>query len=243
MKQDLGIRNLTIKRLAKVTLIAGANGAGKTRVLKAAAKAARTARTPERNASDTADGVPPQTWIDASGPDAATLTKWWDKAGLTGEQPHVIEAVRTMVDDIENISLISPDWEPRLIPVATLKGKTRRIPLRDLGSGTMQFFMIALALANTRDGLLLIEAPDAGIHYLALATLWPMILNGANRNNVQVIATTYSTDSIYGLAVGSREHDDDAAYVRLDRRGDEVHAVEYVMETLRVAEAQNIAIM
>ena len=107
----------------------------------------------------------------------------------------------------------------------------------------MRFFEIALAIANTQNGLLLIEAPDAGVHYTAHATLWAMILDGAIESGIQVIATTHSTDSIYALgeAAGTRD-DHAAAYLRLEKRNDETRAVEYTMPSIRVADEQNIAV-
>ena len=242
-----GIRNLTIDRLARVTLIAGANGVGKTRLLDATAKLWKTSTMmPTAGASNVraASRTGPITWITSSDLDPKTRTTWWDNAGLTGQQNEVIDAVRRITGNIKGITLISPDSDTRLIPVAMTTDHGNPIPLKTLGSGAVRFFEIAIALANTRDGLLLIETPDAGVHYTAQDTLWAMILERATQNNVQVLATTHSTDSIYALAEATRTRHDDAAaaYLRLERRNDEVRAVEYAMEAIRVADKQNIAV-
>ena len=242
-----GIRNLTIDRLAQVTLIAGANGVGKTRLLDATAKLWKTSTMmPTAGASDVraASRTGPITWITSSDLDPKTRTAWWDNAGLSRQQTEVIDAVRRIAGNIKWITLISPDSDTRLIPVAMTTDHGNPIPLKTLGSGAVRFFEIALALANTRDGLLLIETPDAGVHCTAQNTLWAMILERATRNNVQVLATTHSTDSIYALAEATRTRHDDAAaaYLRLERRDDEVRAVEYTMEAIRVADKQNIAV-
>ena len=240
-----GIQNLTIDRLARVTLIAGANGVGKTRLLEAAAKLWETSTISAASGNNirATSRTGPITWMDASGLDPKTRTRWWDNAGLTEEQNQVVDAVREIADDIKKISLVSPDSDTRLIPVAMTTSHNHPVPLKTLGSGAMRFFEVALALANTRNGLLLIEGPDAGVHYTAQTTLWAMILERAARSNVQVLATTHSTDSIYALAEAAGTRDDNAAaYLRLERRDDKVAAVEYTMTAIRVADRQHIAV-
>ena len=240
-----GIQNLTIERLAHVTLIAGTNGVGKTRLLEAVAKLWKASPSLAGNGANAQPQgkTGPITWIDESALDPNTRTKWWDHTKLSGHQHHVVESVRKIAANVTGMTLTSPDADRRLMPVAMTTTHDNPVPLKTLGSGAIRFFEISLALENTRDGLLLIETPDVGVHYTGLAALWAMILEGTTRNNVQVIATTHNTDSIYALGEATRKLDNDAAaYLRLEQRNDNVRAVEYTMAEIRIANEQKIAV-
>ena len=57
-----------------------------------------------------------------------------------------------------------------------------------------RLFTVALALANSRDGFLLIDEAENGIHHSVQADYWRLVLQTAQDNNVQVLATTHSWD-------------------------------------------------
>ena len=46
---------------------------------------------------------------------------------------------------------------------------------------------VALALANSRGGFLLIDEAENGIHYSLQRDFWNMVLRTAHENNVQVL--------------------------------------------------------
>ena len=69
------------------------------------------------------------------------------------------------------------------------------MPLRTLGDGAMRCFAVALALAKSTNGFLLIDEAENGIHHSIQPKFWNMVLQTAQRNNVQVIATTHSWDA------------------------------------------------
>ena len=243
-----GLQNIAIERLAQVTLIAGANGVGKTRLLEAAAKLWRTGALEPASPENARDPhrTGPITWMNASGIDSTTRSTWWHGRSLTAERSRVIDAVRKVRSNVKEISLSPPDLKttPTAMATTTDHGSPVPVPLRTLGSGAVRFFEIALALANTRDGLLLIEEPEGGVHYTSQTTLWKVILEGATRNGVQVLATTHSTDSIYALSqAAGTVNDDAAAYLRLEERDGELRAVEYTMAAIRVADEHNIAVV
>ena len=60
------------------------------------------------------------------------------------------------------------------------------------------------------------------------------------RGNVQVVAATHSWDCIVSFAVAACEAPADGILYRLERVGDEVHAVRYSEEELEVAAQQRI---
>jgi len=59
---------------------------------------------------------------------------------------------------------------------------------------------IALALIQARGGLLLIDEIDTGLHYSVMGDMWRLVVEAAQRSDVQVFATTHSLDCLRGLA-------------------------------------------
>ena len=104
-------------------------------------------------------------------------------------------------------------------------------------------FGVALALANCRDGTLLIDEAENGIHYSLQSKFWNMILRTAEAHNVQVVATTHSKDCIDGFAVAAVNCPNVSAnLIRLERHDDKMRAVEYPKEELEIAAEQDIEV-
>ncbi len=103
-------------------------------------------------------------------------------------------------------------------------------------------FGISLALANCRDGILLIDEVENGIHHSVQPELWRMIFRAAEDSNVQVVAATHSWDCIASFAVAAVESPSDGTLYRLERVGDDLHAIRYSEEDLEVAAQQRIEV-
>ena len=68
-----------------------------------------------------------------------------------------------------------------------------------MGDGTRKFFALVVALYSCRDGVLLVDEIDNGLHYSVMAELWKILLETAEEFNVQLYATTHNKDSLQGL--------------------------------------------
>ena len=124
-----------------------------------------------------------------------------------------------------------------------LKGHKQPVPLRSLGDGALRLFGVALALANSHGGFLLIDEAENGIHYSLQRDFWRMVLRTAQENDVQVLATTHSWDCIKGFAQAATQSEDaDGVLVRLSRQYGDLRAVEYSEEDLAIAAEQGIEV-
>ncbi|MDE2841210.1 MAG: AAA family ATPase [Chloroflexota bacterium] len=104
-------------------------------------------------------------------------------------------------------------------------------------------FGVALALANSQGGFLLIDEAENGIHHTIQRDFWRMALLTAQANNVQVFATTHSWDCVAGFAQAAVAAEGvEGALVRLDSDGEGIRAVEYSEEDLQVAAEQGIEV-
>lgn len=128
---------------------------------------------------------------------------------LTAEEDLVIEALRAVDPDIERIAAVSLDRTTQSSGsrggfMVRLAGQDNRVPIGNLGDGMWRMLGIILALVNSRDGLLLVDEIDTGLHFSAMSDMWKIILRTARRLNVQVFATTHSSDCWTSLAEISR---------------------------------------
>jgi ABC-type branched-subunit amino acid transport system ATPase component len=81
-------------------------------------------------------------------------------------------------------------------PIARLKGRDRPEPLSNLGEGMNRTFALAIGLIRAKNGVLLIDEIENGLHYTVQPDLWRMIFKTARELDVQVFATTHSYDCI-----------------------------------------------
>ena len=167
---------------------------------------------------------------------------------LTEEESRAVDALNLIYSDkVQRVAMVGDDIDVRSSmgrrPVAKLCDEPRPVSLQSLGEGAVRLFGVALALANSKDGFLLIDEVENGIHHSIQRDFWTMILKAAHQNNVQVLATTHSWDCVAGFAMAATEIEEvDGALVRLDRYDDRIKAVEYTEDDLRVAAKHGIEV-
>lgn len=134
-------------------------------------------------------------------PGNADITQLWDTVALTPDEDRAIAALRPIYGDtIQRVAAIA---DPRLRNQRRLmvsrQDQPRPVPLRSLGEGAVRMFGVALALANSSGGVLLLDEVENGIHHSIQSDFWKMVIQAAQDNAVQVLATTHSRDCIKGF--------------------------------------------
>ncbi len=181
-------------------------------------------------------------------PDDRTIANRWFGVALTDAEATVVEALKLIAgDDIERIAALGEDRKNRskedIGIFVRRQGSDQRIPLKSLGDGAVRILAIALALANRHMGFLLLDEVENGIHYRVLPDLWRMIFELAQKNDVQVLATTHSFDCVRGFAQAALENEEvEGRLIQLsDRRGG-LRAYELPEEELIIAAQQGIEV-
>ena len=195
------------------------------------------------------DDYTPSVPCESLGPSVLSNTdigRLWDKVALTDDEYRTVEALRLVFGEaIERVAVIGNEGDSsygRRV-VVRISGQERPVPLRSLGDGAVRLFGVALALANSQGGFLLIDEAENGIHYSVQRDFWRMVLLTAQENNVQVFATTHSWDCAAGFAQAAVEAEGvEGALVRLDSDGENIRAVEYSERQLHVAAEQGIEV-
>ena len=176
------------------------------------------------------------------------VAAFWDRVALTDDEAHAVEALQLVLgNEVERVAMVGDDVPRfrgyRRRAVVKLRGLDRPVPLKSLGDGATRLFSVALALANCRNGFLLIDEAENGLHYSIHREFWHLVLRTAQRNNVQVLATTHGWDCIRGFAQSATEDDrSEGILVRLERSNKEVRATEYSEMELKTAAEQGIEV-
>ena len=196
------------------------------------------------------EGMPAPTPCQPLGPgllDNEDVAKLWDNVALTDGETLGLAALRLVFGTrIERTAVVGERYGygvgGRRVLVK-LSDCTDPVPLKSLGEGASRMFGVALALANYRDGILLMDEAENGIHYSLHSAFWSMILQTAQTHNVQVLATTHSKDCINGFAAAALDCPDISGnLIRIDRHNGELYSVEYSKEELKTAAEQNIEV-
>lgn len=183
-------------------------------------------------------------------PSSDKLARLWDKVALTDGEMLALDALRLVFGDrVERVAAVGED-----VPGSRAYGSRRRVvvkladhadpvPLKSLGDGATRMFGISLALSKCRDGILLIDEAENGIHYSLQSKFWDMVLCAADTHNIQVVATTHSKDCINGFAAAALDSPNISGnLIRIDRHQGKTYAVEYSKEELETAAEQNIEV-
>ena len=173
------------------------------------------------------------------------IARLWDKIVLTDDEALALDALRLVFGtQVERTALVGDGiGGARQRMVVRLSNHQRPVPLRSLGDGATRMFGIALGVANCRDGLLLIDEVETGVHYSLQSEFWKMVMYAAETHNTQVVATTHSKDCINGFAAAALGCPEvSGGLVRIGRRNGELRAVEYSTEELQTAAEQNIEV-
>jgi len=168
----------------------------------------------------------------------------WDAIALTEVEQEVVKALQVISDDIQAISVIGSDERGRGPRTAIAKSSryAHRVPLRSLGDGVNRLFGIVLSLCNARDGVLLVDEIENGLHYSVQSDIWRAIFRLATDLNVQVFATSHSWDCVRAFQEAASESPLDGVLVRLSQLSDRVAATVFKEKDLEIVTRDHIEV-
>lgn len=180
--------------------------------------------------------------------DDKSIARLWDAIVLTPAEDQTVQALQLIYGNaVERAGIVGEETKGKpdgRRPIVKMANYQRPVPLRSLGEGANRLFGMALALANSQNGLLLIDEAENGLYHSRHKDLWKLIIQSALENNVQVLATTHSWDCVTGFARALTEVEEPecGSLIRLERFDDKNHAVQYTMADLQVISQQGIEV-
>lgn len=178
-----------------------------------------------------------------SGERTATLGPLWDEVALSDREQDVVDALKIIDPEISAVSMVGGEG-PRRARTAIVRaaGFPRPVPLRSFGDGLNRLFGIVLSLVNAKDGLLLIDEFENGMHHTVQADAWRAVFRLASRLDIQVVATSHSWDAIEAFQKAASETPEEGVLIRLSRRGDDVIPTLFREDELAVATRDRIEV-
>lgn len=157
----------------------------------------------------------------------------WDAINLTDLAEVVIDGLKLIETRLLGLAFVESE-SPRedRLPLVKLQGQEERVSLKSLGDGVSRVFHIMLALVNAKDGVLLIDEFETGLHWTVQESVWRVLFQMAARLNVQVFCTTHSRDCISAFETVWQEFESEGAFFRLYSHHNEIRVREYDLETL-----------
>lgn len=110
------------------------------------------------------------------------------------ETAYIVKALQEIEPKLEDLTVIDDQIMADI-------GLERLIPIQLLGDGIRKLFSIIIFIYQLRNGVVLLDEIDNGLHYKSMATLWRTIIFMAKTYHVQLFITTHNIDSIKSLAI------------------------------------------
>lgn len=148
----------------------------------------------------------------------------WDAIALTDVEQEIVKALKIVSGDIQAVSIVGSDERGSRARTAIARSGAHSspVPLRTFGDGVNRLFGIILSLCNARNGVLLVDEIENGLHYSVQTEIWRTIFRVANTLNVQVFATSHSWDCVRAFQQAASESPQDGVLIRLSRVDDRI---------------------
>ena len=159
------------------------------------------------------------------------LSALWDLTSLTDLKSEVISSLELVDSRVLGVGFVDGERDER-IPLVKMQGIDEPLPLKSMGDGMTRIFHIAVALVNAKNGILLIDEFENGLHWTVQPKVWDIIFQLAERLNVQIFATTHSRDCVQAFEQIWNKYPEGGAFFRLDEKNGKIKATEYELETL-----------
>ncbi len=173
------------------------------------------------------------------------LLRLWNDITLKPEEGRVIEALKFIDSKIERIAPIT--GQPYLGGIGIYRGGflikrkgEEPIPVGSLGDGIWRMLALAVVLSRTKNGVILIDEIDTGLHYTVMEKMWSFVNDVSKIFKTQVFATTHSYDCVHALAKICRESDSahDISIQRIEVGKNQ--ATRFSEAEIKIAAEQNI---
>lgn len=148
----------------------------------------------------------------------------WAKICMTEKEDDVLDALRLVDKKVQKFNFIKINSHTYL-PMVLIEEEDNKKPITEMGDGMTHILNIIATIVSCRDGVVLLDEVESGLHYSTQMKLWDTICQIAKKYNVQVFATTHSNDCIDAFARNGLNGD--GSLIRIEKWGDSLHVQSY----------------
>lgn len=157
-----------------------------------------------------------------------------------GRKHALTDAIRLMPPGIRDVEILTRAGESYLSGLTT---DGHRLPIQDLGGGIVRLGILLLGLFDSRNGLLLMDELENGIHHSKLEQVWRLVRQWMEDSNVQFLATTHSDECIKATMKAFSDSPQDLSIHKLFRnQSGQIEAATFTGESLEGVEDLNLEI-
>ncbi len=106
-----------------------------------------------------------------------------------GQQDGVSQILQILEPKLQRLTILATGTEPRIYADV---GTKPLIPVELMGEGMSRILSVALAIASSPGGMVLVDEIENGLHYTVMEKVWQAIAAFARSYEVQIFATTHS---------------------------------------------------
>ena len=103
-------------------------------------------------------------------------------------------AINLMLPKVEGVEILIDEAGKSYLSALTSDGV--QLPFSDLGGGVVRLSRLLLSCFASRDGMLLVDEMENGMHHSMLGDIWTSARRWMHEWNVQIVATTHSAECI-----------------------------------------------
>lgn len=152
------------------------------------------------------------------------------KMELSGNKDVLIKALKEMDPLIEDVLTLSVQGNVQLY----IKILGKLMPVQYAGDGLVKLMSLCISIMNRKNGIILIDELENGLHYSMYGKLWKMIDHISKTANCQVIVTTHSYELISSVK-DSISETGDFCYFRIGKNKDKMVPYRYDYSMLDAA--------
>lgn len=145
-------------------------------------------------------------------------------------------AINLMLPRIKDLEILTDDRSGEsYLSAMTTDGV--QLPLHDLGGGVVRLYRLLLNFFTCRDGILLADEMESGIHHSVLREVWVRARQWMREWNVQLVATSHSAECIESAIAAFLDAPEDLSIHKLfmSEQTGRVEAATFTGETLEGA--------
>lgn len=162
------------------------------------------------------------------------VEKVWDQIIIFGRHALVIDLMRLLIPKLEQVGLLADSSGVRQAHLK-LDNDHKPVVLGRFGEGSERLFGLAVAVIASAGNQLMIDEIEIGLHYTLHEKLWQFVFDMAVQLDVQIFATTHSSDMTSAFARVASRHPAIGKLFRLDRSYGRLKVVDYNEEEMLVA--------
>ena len=181
---------------------------------------------------------------------SSDMAALFDNIVLSPLEDLIIESLKIIEPKIERIAsvvsgkyLTSNNLGVRGGFLIKIKNHDQPIPIGSLGDGFWRMLGLVLAMVNLKNGILLVDEIDSGLHFTVMTDMWKVVWETAKKLNIQVFATTHSRDcwqSLAELIIEEKIADNEITIQRIDR--EKSQSVIFDPEEIVIAATSNLEV-